>query len=139
MNTAAKFVSFATESQKATIIIGTNVVTKDGQYLGHIKDMVVDPETSKVSYCVVAFGGFLGLGQKLFAIPFSALAYNIDEDEYVMNVPKHRMAAAAGFHANRWPAFADQQWSGQSSGFFNTPPYWNNTVGKRNPGKSTAA
>jgi hypothetical protein len=123
--------SFSNSPQKATHIIGTGVVTGKGESLGTIKDMVVDQKTGKVTYCVVSFGGFLGLRNKLFAIPFSAFAYDLSEDEYVLDVSKERMQANPGFDARHWPFFADEQWGGQINSFFNTPPYWNNTADKR--------
>ena len=57
---------------KASSIIGTDVVNPEGDSLGDIKEVVIDPRTGKVAYAVVSFGGFLGMGEKLFAIPFSA-------------------------------------------------------------------
>lgn len=122
--------SFSTSPQKASLIIGSSVVTPNGESLGDIKDMVVDPRTGRVTYCVVSFGGFMGMRSKLFAIPFNALAYDLTEDEYVLDVSKQRMGATPGFDVNHWPFFADEQWGGQINSFFNTPPYWNNTVDK---------
>jgi hypothetical protein len=129
---------FSNTPQKASRIIGTPVVTGRGESLGSIKDMVVDQKTGKVTYCVVAFGGFMGLGNKLFAIPFGAFSYDMAEDEYVLDVSKERMAANPGFNAKHWPFFADEQWGGQVNSFFNTPPYWNNTADKRPASKPAA-
>ena len=58
----------------ASSIIGTNVINPKGDSLGSIKDIVIDRRTGKVAYAVVSFGGFLSMGEKLFAIPFSAFA-----------------------------------------------------------------
>jgi sporulation protein YlmC with PRC-barrel domain len=104
-------IRYSNMPQKASLIIGTGVVTPDGESLGDIHDIVLDPRTGMVTYCVVSFGGFLGLGRKLFAIPFSAFSYDLAEDEYVLHVSKQRMLAAPGFDATQWPAYADEQWS----------------------------
>jgi sporulation protein YlmC with PRC-barrel domain len=133
MNAIARF---SNVPKKATHIIGMGVVTGKGESLGSIKDMVVDQKSGMISYCVVSFGGFLGLRNKLFAIPFSAFAYDISEDEYVLDVSKERMEATPGFAADHWPLFADEQWGGTINSFFNTPPYWNNTADKRPAAKS---
>jgi len=67
---------FSNSPVKASSVIGTDVVSPKGDNLGDIKEVVIDPRTGKVAYAVVAFGGFLGMGEKLFAIPFSAFDYN---------------------------------------------------------------
>jgi uncharacterized protein YrrD len=107
-------VRYSNLPQKASLIIGSDVVTPDGESLGDIRDIVLDPRTGTVSYCVVSSGGFLGLGRKLFAIPFSALGYDLAEDEYVLDVSKQHLLAASGFDATQWPLFADEQWKEKS-------------------------
>jgi sporulation protein YlmC with PRC-barrel domain len=102
--------TYSTTLQKATLILGSSVVTPDGESLGDIRDIVLDPSSGRVSYCVVAFGGIAGFGRKLFAIPFNALGYDLAENEYVLDISKQRMLSAPGFDANRWPAIADTQW-----------------------------
>lgn len=133
MNAIARFSNVPT---KATRIIGMGVVTGRGESLGSIKDMVLDQRTGKISYCVLAMRGFMGMRSKLFAIPFSAFAYDISEDEYVLDVSRDRLEATPGFDADHWPLFADEQWGGPINSFFNTPPYWNNTTDKRPAAKS---
>ena len=123
----------------ADTLLGNDVFNTDGEHLGDIKEFMIDMASGKVAYAVLSFGGLLGMGGKLFAIPFNALAYNFSEDEYVMDIAKHRMAAAPGFDASRWPTFADEQWGGPINSFFNTPPYWNNTADKQNGGRSSAS
>lgn len=102
--------SYSNLQQKASLVIGSDVVTPDGENLGDIRDIVLDPRTGTVSYCVVSVGGFMGLGRKLFAIPFSALGYDLAEDEFVLNISKKALRAAPGFDSAQWPIFADQQW-----------------------------
>jgi len=106
-------IRYSTMPQKASLIIGSDVVTPDGESVGDIQDIVLDPRTGRVTYCVVSFGGFFGLGRKLFAVPFSAFGYDLAEDEYVLDVSKQYLRAAPGFNAAQWPVFADEQWSGQ--------------------------
>jgi hypothetical protein len=109
MNTTS---TYSTNPQKATFILGSSVVTPNGESLGDIRDIVLDPRTGKVSYCVVSFGGFMGIGRKLFAIPFSAFGYDLAENEYVLDISKQRMQALPGFDASRWPMSADEKWGG---------------------------
>lgn len=109
---------------KASSIIGTSVVNPEGQSLGDIKEVVIDPHTGKVAYSVVAFGGFLSMGEKLFAIPFSAFKYNFDSNEYILDVSKERLAAAPGFDVNHWPMLSDENWNRAVYKYYERPPYW---------------
>jgi sporulation protein YlmC with PRC-barrel domain len=102
--------TYSTMPQKASSIIGSYVVTPNGESLGDIRDIMLDPRTGMVTYCVVSFGGFLGVGRKLFAVPFDAFNYDLAENEYVLEVSKQRMQSSPGFDENRWPAIADEKW-----------------------------
>lgn len=109
---------------KASSIIGASVVNPDRVGLGQIKEMAIDPIKGKVAYAVVSFGGFLGLGDKLFAIPFSAFAYNAATNEYVLNVAQERLKGAPGFDADRWPAMSNENWNRDLSSYYDRSPYW---------------
>jgi sporulation protein YlmC with PRC-barrel domain len=102
--------TYSTMPQKASSIIGSYVVTPNGESLGDIRDIMLDPRTGLVTYCVVSFGGFMGLGRKLFAVPFNAFGYDLAENEYVLETSKQRLQASPGFDADRWPMFADETW-----------------------------
>ncbi len=116
--------TFSNSPVKASSIIGSNVVNPKHESLGDVKEMVIDPRTGKVAYAVVSFGGFLGMGEKLFAIPFSAFAYNPSENEYVLDVDKAKLKAAPGFDSDHWPAMTDEKWNRDTSGYYDRAPYW---------------
>jgi sporulation protein YlmC with PRC-barrel domain len=103
--------AYSTMPQKASSIIGSYVVTPNGESLGDIRDIVVDPRTGMVTYCVVSFGGFMGLGRKLFAVPFNAFNYDLGENEYVLETSKRHFQASPGFDENRWPTRAEEKWN----------------------------
>jgi sporulation protein YlmC with PRC-barrel domain len=115
---------FSNSPVKASSIIGTDVVNSKGDDLGDIKEVVIDPRTGRVAYAVVAFGGFLSMGEKLFAIPVSAFAYNIERNEYVLNVTKERLEKAPGFDADNWPSMSDEKWNREVYKYYERPPYW---------------
>lgn len=112
---------------KASSIIGTSVVNPEGQSLGDIKEVVIDPYTGKVAYSVVAFGGFLSMGEKLFAIPFSAFKYNFDRNEYILDVSKERLAAAPGFDVNPGRCCPTKTGIAPSTNITNAHPIGSNT------------
>ena len=88
---------------RASKIIGTNVKNPDGDKLGDIKELVLDPESGQVVYVVVSFGGILGVGDKLFALPWKALHWTRDKQYYVLDVDKSTLKKAPGFDKKHWP------------------------------------
>jgi len=113
-----------TSPLKASNIIGADVVNPERENLGSIKEIVIDPSTGQVAYAVVSFGGFMGVGTKLFAIPFSVFAYTESENEYVLNVAKDRLKEAPGFDADRWPSMNDEKWNRDMFSYYDRAPYW---------------
>jgi PRC-barrel domain len=87
----------------AAKVQGTSVTNPARENLGSIRDVVLDKYEGTVRYAVLEFGGFLGLGTKLFAVPWELLRYNEDADAYVLNVQKDVLKAAPGFDSNDWP------------------------------------
>lgn len=97
---------------RATKIIGTDVKNAKGENLGDIKDLVLNPMRGNVVYVVVSYGGILGMGDKLFAIPWSALRWSADKDYYVLNMDKDALKKAPGFDEDHWPV-STSQWDVQ--------------------------
>ena len=85
----------------------TPVVNPNGQDLGAIKDLMVDTASGRVEYAVLDFGGFLGIGDKLFAVPLQAFTVDTTNERFVLDVPKERLENAPGFDKNDWPETAD--------------------------------
>ena len=85
---------------------------------------MIDVRTGRVAYAVLSFGGILGMGEKLFAIPWSALTLDADQKCFVLDVPKERLEQAPGFDKDHWPSMADENWASQIYAFYNQSPYW---------------
>ncbi len=92
--------------------------------LGDIKELMLDPVSGKIAYAVLSFGGFLGLGEKLFAVPFSALTYSHVNDEYVLDVSKEILSKAPGFDSSNWPTMATEEWNRDIYKYYEKRPYW---------------
>lgn len=88
---------------RASKIIGTTVKNPKDDKLGDIEELVLDPESGHVVYAVVSFGGVLGLGNKLFAIPWKALHWTRDKEYYVLDLDKDTLKKAPGFDKKHWP------------------------------------
>lgn len=89
----------------ASSIGKTSVENNAGEDLGKIKDLMIDWENGSVAYAVISFGGFLGLGNKLFAIPMESIKFkNIDGHERaIINITKEKLEDAPGFDQDNWP------------------------------------
>jgi sporulation protein YlmC with PRC-barrel domain len=109
---------------KASKIFGLSVFNSQGDRMGEIKDFVIDQLFGEVSYVVMSFAGFLGLGEKWFAIPFSAFTYNLGKNEYILNIPMERLEKAPGFDADRWPRLSDEKWNFELYKYYGSLPYW---------------
>ncbi|HEY8027466.1 MAG TPA: PRC-barrel domain-containing protein [Burkholderiaceae bacterium] len=116
--------TFSHSPVKASSIIGTDVVNPKQENLGDIKEIVIDPNSGRVAYAVVSFGGFLSLGEKLFAIPFSSFKYDARENHYVLDISKERLENAPGFDSAHWPSMADEQWNRDVYKYYERTPYW---------------
>ena len=91
----------------SSTICGDEVVNSAGETLGEIKELMIDCANSRVSYAVLAFGGFLGMGTKLFAVPMQAIKLDTENKRFVLDVNQERLENAPGFDKENWPDFAD--------------------------------
>ncbi|MHB1530283.1 MAG: PRC-barrel domain-containing protein [Acidiferrobacteraceae bacterium] len=107
----------------ADTLVGSDVYNHKGEDLGDIKDIMFDRHSGKVSYAVLSFGSFLGMGEKLFAVPWSALTLDTKNKRFVLNVEKDRLQQASGFDKNQWPNMADQSWAKAIHSYYGTKPY----------------
>ncbi len=94
----------------ASTLNGDSVVNSKGEDLGKIEEIMIHVPSGKIAYAVLSFGGFLGLGDKLFAIPWEALKLDEDNHRFVLDVDKEKMERAPGFDKDRWPDMADPTW-----------------------------
>ncbi len=90
-------------ANKASGLLGMEVRNRDNQKLGEIKDLVME-NPGKVSYAVLAVGGFLGIGEKLIALPPHTLHVSDAGDYLILNADKAKIQAAPGFAATLWPS-----------------------------------
>ncbi len=94
-----------------TTLIGDSVYNLQDEDLGDVKDFMLDMRTGKVAYAVLSFGGFLGMGEKLFAVPWSALKLDTENKRMILNVTRERLESAPGFDKDSWPDMADPVWT----------------------------
>ena len=108
----------------ANDVKGHKVVNKNAEDLGKIEDYMLDLETGRMAYAVLSFGGFLGMGEKLFAIPWSAFNVQLFENDMriVLNVDKEILTKAQGFDKSQLPLSYSQLSSVYT--YYGYKPYW---------------
>ena len=94
----------------ADTLTGDTVVNSHNEDLGKIEHLMIDIESGRVVYAVLSFGGFLGMGDKLFAIPWKALTIDLEQKRFVLDVERERLEQAPGFDKSHWPDMADRSW-----------------------------
>jgi hypothetical protein len=106
-------------------LVGTSVENPAGEKLGKIEDLMIDLQNGRVAYAVLSFGGFLGMGEKLFAVPFSALTCDCEDEKFILPTDKDRLKNAPGFDKDHWPDTADRTWGAGIHTHYGVDPYWN--------------
>jgi sporulation protein YlmC with PRC-barrel domain len=108
----------------ADTLTGDKVVNLQNEDLGKIEHLMIDLGTGRIAYAVLSFGGFLGMGDKLFAIPWSALTVDTFEKRFILQVDKELLKRAPGFDKEQWPNMADRAWGTQVFKYYGAKPYW---------------
>ena len=88
-------------------ITGTQVVNLKNENIGEIKDLMIDLRSGSIEYVVLSFGGFLGIGDKLFAVPMESFDVDSYHEKFVLDINKERLENAPGFDKDNWPATND--------------------------------
>ena len=105
-------------------ICSDHVRNAAGEDLGKIEDLMIDLHTGRIAYAVLSFGGFLKMGNKLFAIPWEALTVDTIKKEFVLRVDKTRLENATGFDKANWPDMADPAFGSTLYQHYGLKPYW---------------
>lgn len=103
---------------------GDRVRNPAGEDLGKIEEIMLDIPSGRVAYAVLSFGGILGIGNKLFAVPWQALTVDEGRKEFVLNMDKQRLENAPGFDKDNWPDMANPTWGSQIFGYYGYTPDW---------------
>lgn len=105
-------------------LCGDDVLNAAGDKLGEVTEIMLDVRGGRIAYAVLSCGGFLGMGDKLFAIPWSALTLDADRKCFILDVDKERLENAPGFDKSHWPAMADLTWATEVHTYYGVKPYW---------------
>lgn len=102
----------------ADTLIGEDVYNAADEDLGDIKEIMIDMQQGTIAYAVLSFGGFLGMGDKLFAVPWKALRLDTANKRFVLDVSKEKLKDAPGFDKDDWPDLADPTLAGTLNTYY---------------------
>jgi sporulation protein YlmC with PRC-barrel domain len=108
----------------ATTLTGDRVVNLAGEDIGRIEELMIDVTTGRVAYAVLSFGGFLGIGNKLFALPWSALTVDEGKKRFVVNVTRESLEKMPGFDKDHWPDLNDLEYATGVYHHWGATPHW---------------
>jgi len=107
----------------ADTLIGNDVYNYEEESIGDIKEIMLDVASGTVSYAVLSFGSILGIGEKLFAVPWSALKLDTENKRFLLNISKERLQNAPGFDKDDWPDMADHTWENDIHDYYSARSY----------------
>lgn len=113
------------ERLHAKKIIGYELRNPQGEDLGKIDDLMVNLEKGEVEYVVVEFGSFLGMGGKLFAVPFKELKLDSDNKSFILDRDKEYLKKSPGFDKDHWPDTNDHSYFNNVTMYYGSylPPF----------------
>jgi len=100
---------------------GTNVYDLKGKEIGEIDHLMIDKISGRVTYAVMSFGGFLGLGHSHYPVPWAALKYDTKLNGFVTGITEQQLKDAPAFSDDSW---TDRNWETQTYKHYNVTPYW---------------
>jgi sporulation protein YlmC with PRC-barrel domain len=112
----------------AGALIGDRVRNPAGEKLGEIEEIVLNPEDGRIVYAVLSFGGVLGIGDKLFAVPWSALQIDGPRHQFILDVDRRNLEKAPGFDKGNWPDMASPAFAAEIDRHYGKTRYWEHTV-----------
>jgi len=108
----------------ASKVTGTKVFNTNGDHLGEIHDVMLDKRSGKIAYAVMSFGGFLGIGERYHALPWSALKYDTRQGGYVVGLSVEQLKGAPTYAADELPTWGDRAYEARIHEYYKTAPYW---------------
>lgn len=89
----------------ASRVHGTPVFNRAGERIGHVEDLSIDKASGQVRYALLAFGGFLGIGDRFHPLPWSALEYDTRRSGYVVNMDKPELEQTPHYSRDELESF----------------------------------
>ncbi|WP_419829870.1 PRC-barrel domain-containing protein [Methylobacterium sp.] len=105
-------------------VIGTDVRRPDGSKVGRIERLMLDKVSGRVAYAVMSFGGFLGLGEDFYTLPWTVLRFAPEQDAYMLDITEEQLRAAPARTPEGTDPAEDGAWEEQIHRYYDAAPYW---------------
>ncbi len=96
----------------------------NGERIGHIERLMIDKVTGRVSYAILSFGGFLGMGTNLLPLPWARLTYNPRFEAYELDIDDDELRRAPSFRADKDFDWGNRSQEAELHRYYGIPPYW---------------
>lgn len=116
----------AIRAEKASTLVDMPVRNQQGEMMGEVEDVMIDPSEGRVAYVILDLGGWFDIGGNLVAPPMEALSLSSGEETFTLNVDKAKLRNAptvAGAYRPAWPVTVRRPWLVDMYGYYGYPPY----------------
>jgi sporulation protein YlmC with PRC-barrel domain len=103
---------------------GATVYNTGLENLGTIEDVMIDKTTGRVAYAVLSFGGFLGIGDRHYPLPWAKLEYNAEIGGYVVDIARDAFKGAPSYTDEATAGWDDEAWHRGVHAHYGVPPFW---------------
>jgi sporulation protein YlmC with PRC-barrel domain len=103
---------------------GTYIYNPAGDSLGSVEDVMIDKVSGRIAYAVVGFGGFLGIGDRHYPLPWEKLKYDTSMGGYVVDLDRQTLEGTPSYATNETAGWQDPDWGRRVDDYYGAHPYW---------------
>jgi sporulation protein YlmC with PRC-barrel domain len=103
---------------------GTTVYDTAMEKLGSVEDVIIDKATGRIAYAILSFGGFLGIGDRYYPLPWEKLAYNTEIGGYVVDIDRDVLEGAPSYADEATAGWDDEAWARGVYTYYGVHPFW---------------
>ena len=115
-----------------------DLVNEEGKDLGQVTTFVADMLTGRIAFAIVAFGGFFGISDKWFAVPWEIMVWSPDAKKFVVDMPEKVLKTAPGMDKDNWTEELNYDWLAKCYIHYGLAPYWDTTLSSEEQKKGLA-
>ena len=102
---------------------GASVYNTALEKLGTVEDIMIDKASGRIAYAILSFGGFLGIGDRYYPLPWERLDYNSELGGYVVDIDRETLEGAPSYSDTKTAAWDDAAWGRDVYAHYGMPPF----------------
>jgi hypothetical protein len=103
---------------------GATVYNTALEKLGSVEDVMIDKGTGRIAYAVLSFGGFLGIGDRFYPLPWEKLSYDAELGGYVVDIDRDVLEGAPSYTDEATTEWNDKAWGRDVYAYYGVHPFW---------------